>query len=161
MGIFKVIYHHLSLVKNPNSFRDSADASSSTAAGGHVGSGEAMGRGLSTMLESIIKEFDSKANDAFNSQDQLSGSLDRLVQGKRTIVVHSTTRVEDLERQTDGVEATINSSTNGYGTTLGTYQLNQGTLENLRLGPDSWLMKLIKLIQGIKNTILPKSKLFY
>ncbi|KAL0663480.1 hypothetical protein Bca4012_100317 [Brassica carinata] len=120
-----------------------------------------MGRGLSTMLESIIKEFDSKANDAFNSQDQLSGSLDRLVQGKRTIVVHSTTRVEDLERQTDGVEATINSSTNGYGTTLGTYQLNQGTLENLRLGPDSWLMKLIKLIQGIKNTILPKSKLFY
>ncbi|KAF3526972.1 hypothetical protein F2Q69_00050010 [Brassica cretica] len=39
-----------------------------------------MGRGLSTMLESIIKEFDSKANDAFNSQDQLSVSLDRLVQ---------------------------------------------------------------------------------
>ncbi|KAF8103119.1 hypothetical protein N665_0188s0073 [Sinapis alba] len=60
--------------------RDSADASSSTAVDGHAGSGEAMARGLWEMLESIIKEFDSKANDTFNSQDQLSGSLDRLVQ---------------------------------------------------------------------------------
>lgn len=61
---------------------DSADAattSSSTTAEG--GGGEALSRGLSAMLESVIKDFDSKAIDTLNSQDQLSGSLDRLVQG--------------------------------------------------------------------------------
>ncbi|KAF8103467.1 hypothetical protein N665_0188s0403 [Sinapis alba] len=67
-----------------SSRRDSADAttaSSSTAADVHVeGNGEAMARGLSSMLESIIKEFDSKSLDTLSSQDKLSGSLDRLVQ---------------------------------------------------------------------------------
>ncbi|CAH8356285.1 unnamed protein product [Eruca vesicaria subsp. sativa] len=68
--------------QSQSSHRDSADPSpSSTADDEHVGSGgEAMARGLSAMLESIIKEFDSKANDTFKSQDQLSGSLDRLIQ---------------------------------------------------------------------------------
>jgi len=68
--------------------RDSANAttisSSFTAAEngqGGGGGGEAMARGLSAMLESVIKDFDSKALDTLNSQDQLSGSLDRLVQG--------------------------------------------------------------------------------
>ncbi|CAH2067864.1 unnamed protein product [Thlaspi arvense] len=64
--------------------RDSADAttsSSSIAVDGHGGGGgEAMARGLSAMLESVIKDFDSKALNTLNSQDQLSGSLDRLVQ---------------------------------------------------------------------------------
>ncbi|ESQ27210.1 hypothetical protein EUTSA_v10019307mg [Eutrema salsugineum] len=63
--------------------RDSADAtssSSSTVVDGHGGGGEAMARGLSAMLESVIKDFDSQALDTLNSQDQLSGSLDRLVQ---------------------------------------------------------------------------------
>ncbi|CAE5964657.1 unnamed protein product [Arabidopsis arenosa] len=66
--------------------RDSADATTSscqTTAGqdGQVGGGgEAMARGLSAMLESVIKDFDSKALDTLNSQDHLSGSLDRLVQ---------------------------------------------------------------------------------
>lgn len=70
-----------------SSHRDSADAASSsltTAADVHVGGGgggEAMARGLSAMLESVIKEFDSKSLDALSSQDKLSGSLDRLVQG--------------------------------------------------------------------------------
>ncbi|KFK42286.1 hypothetical protein AALP_AA2G235900 [Arabis alpina] len=44
------------------------------------GDGEALARGLSSMLESVIKDFDSKAIDTLNSQDKLSGSLDRLVQ---------------------------------------------------------------------------------
>lgn len=68
--------------------RDSADATTSSStftaaedAQGGGGGGEAMARGLSTMLESVIKDFDSKALDTLNSQDQLSGSLDRLVQG--------------------------------------------------------------------------------
>ncbi|WZZ69486.1 uncharacterized protein LOC125594921 [Brassica napus] len=69
-----------------SSRRDSADvasSSSSTAADGHIGGGgggEAMARGLSAMLESVIKEFDSKSIDTLSSQDKLSGSLDRLVQ---------------------------------------------------------------------------------
>lgn len=67
--------------------RDSADATTSScqstaAEDGQVGGGgEAMARGLSAMLESVIKDFDSKALDTLNSQDHLSGSLDRLVQG--------------------------------------------------------------------------------
>ncbi|AAC17065.1 YUP8H12R.31 [Arabidopsis thaliana] len=66
--------------------RDSADATTSscqstTAEDGQCGGGgEAMARGLSAMLESVIKDFDSKALDTLNSQDELSGSLDRLVQ---------------------------------------------------------------------------------
>ncbi|KAL8171612.1 hypothetical protein V2J09_023416 [Rumex salicifolius] len=39
---------------------------------------EALGRGISSMLEGIIKDFDSKAVDTARSQDQLSGALDRL-----------------------------------------------------------------------------------
>ncbi|XP_010417524.1 PREDICTED: uncharacterized protein LOC104703252 [Camelina sativa] len=61
--------------------RDSADAmttTSSTAVEG--GGGEAMAGGLSAMLESVIKDFDSKALDTLNSQDKLSASLDRLIQ---------------------------------------------------------------------------------
>ncbi|KAL1205663.1 hypothetical protein V5N11_001366 [Cardamine amara subsp. amara] len=65
--------------------RDSADATTSSCQstaddGQSGGGGEAMARGLSTMLESVIKDFDSKALDTLNSQDQLSSSLDRLVQ---------------------------------------------------------------------------------
>lgn len=68
-----------------SSRRDSADATSSSSADGRIGgegNGEAMARGLSAMLESVIKEFDSKSIDTLSSQDKLSGSLDRLVQGK-------------------------------------------------------------------------------
>ncbi|KAJ4874440.1 SNARE-associated protein-related [Raphanus sativus] len=66
-----------------SSRRDSADATSSSSADGRIGgegNGEAMARGLSAMLESVIKEFDSKSIDTLSSQDKLSGSLDRLVQ---------------------------------------------------------------------------------
>uniref|UniRef100_A0A1J3J1V0 Biogenesis of lysosome-related organelles complex 1 subunit 7 n=1 Tax=Noccaea caerulescens TaxID=107243 RepID=A0A1J3J1V0_NOCCA len=63
--------------------RDSADATSSsspTVADGGGDGGEALARGLSAMLESVIRDFDSKTLGTLNSQDQLSGSLDRLVQ---------------------------------------------------------------------------------
>ncbi|CAN8233745.1 unnamed protein product [Cochlearia groenlandica] len=55
---------------------DSAEATVVDGQGG----GEAMARGLSAMLDSIIKDFDSKAIDTLNSQNHLSSSLDRLVQ---------------------------------------------------------------------------------
>ncbi|CAA7062056.1 unnamed protein product [Microthlaspi erraticum] len=72
-------------LSEPN-LRDSAAATSSSssaiadgdAVGG--GGGEALARGLSAMLKSVINDFDSKSVDTLNSQDQLSGSLDRLVQ---------------------------------------------------------------------------------
>lgn len=67
-----------------SSLRDSADATSSlspTVADGGGDGGEALARVLSAMLESVIRDFDSKALGTLNSQDQLSGSLDRLVQG--------------------------------------------------------------------------------
>uniref|UniRef100_A0A1J3HBX9 Biogenesis of lysosome-related organelles complex 1 subunit 7 n=1 Tax=Noccaea caerulescens TaxID=107243 RepID=A0A1J3HBX9_NOCCA len=63
--------------------RDSADATSSsspTVADGGGDGGEDLARGLSAMLESVIRDFDSKTLGTLNSQDQLSGSLDRLVQ---------------------------------------------------------------------------------
>ncbi|EOA34758.1 hypothetical protein CARUB_v10022330mg [Capsella rubella] len=63
--------------------RDSAEATTSSGqstAAEEDGGGEAMARGLSAMLESVIKDLDSKALDTLNSQDKLSGSLDRLVQ---------------------------------------------------------------------------------
>ncbi|CAH8330188.1 unnamed protein product [Eruca vesicaria subsp. sativa] len=69
--------------KQPESSRrDSGDASSSSSADGRIGgggNGDAMARGLSSMLESVIKEFDSKSVDTISSQDKLSASLDRLV----------------------------------------------------------------------------------
>ncbi|VVA95820.1 unnamed protein product [Arabis nemorensis] len=55
-------------------------SSSTTVEGGVSGGGEALARGLSAMLESVIKDFDSKVSDTLNSQNQLSSSLDRLVQ---------------------------------------------------------------------------------
>ncbi|XP_010472746.1 PREDICTED: uncharacterized protein LOC104752335 [Camelina sativa] len=60
--------------------RDSADAMTTTSSNAVEGGGEAMARGLSAMLESVIKDFDSKSLDTLNSQDKLSASLDRLVQ---------------------------------------------------------------------------------
>ncbi|KAF3586521.1 hypothetical protein F2Q69_00030433 [Brassica cretica] len=44
---------------------------------------------------------------------------------------------EPIDSLFDGAEATINSPTKGYGTTLGTCQLNQGILGNPRLRPAS------------------------
>lgn len=42
---------------------------------------EALAKGLSSTLATIIKEFDAKAQQTFTSQDQLSQSLDRLTRG--------------------------------------------------------------------------------
>lgn len=40
-----------------------------------------MGVGLSTLISSVIREFDSKADATSRSQDQLSFALDRLTGG--------------------------------------------------------------------------------
>lgn len=42
---------------------------------------EALAKALSTMLTSLIKDFDSKALDTLSSQDLLSSSIDRLTRG--------------------------------------------------------------------------------
>ncbi|KAH8501680.1 hypothetical protein H0E87_016460 [Populus deltoides] len=40
--------------------------------------GDALGKALSTMLATVIKDLDSKAQDTFNSQDKLNSAIDRL-----------------------------------------------------------------------------------
>ncbi|GKV28117.1 hypothetical protein SLEP1_g37204 [Rubroshorea leprosula] len=42
------------------------------------GSTEAVAKALSSMLTSLIQDFDSKAQNALDSQDQLNSALDRL-----------------------------------------------------------------------------------
>ncbi|KAF3441152.1 hypothetical protein FNV43_RR15063 [Rhamnella rubrinervis] len=39
---------------------------------------EALAKGLSSILATVIRDFDSKAQDTLGSQDQLSSALDRL-----------------------------------------------------------------------------------
>ncbi|CAK7357584.1 unnamed protein product [Dovyalis caffra] len=41
-------------------------------------SSDVLGKALSTMLASVIKDFDSKAQHTLNSQDQLNSAVDRL-----------------------------------------------------------------------------------
>ncbi|GAA0163067.1 hypothetical protein LIER_43629 [Lithospermum erythrorhizon] len=41
-------------------------------------SSSAIANGLSSLLSSVIKDFDSRAESTINSQDQLGSSLDRL-----------------------------------------------------------------------------------
>lgn len=45
---------------------------------------EALAKALSSTLTTVIKEFDSKAQQTSTSQDQLSQSLDRLTRGNQT-----------------------------------------------------------------------------
>ncbi|XP_021277907.1 uncharacterized protein LOC110411879 [Herrania umbratica] len=45
---------------------------------GDSDSTEALAKALSSMLTSLIKDFDSKAHDTLSSQDLLSSSIDRL-----------------------------------------------------------------------------------
>ncbi|GMH25676.1 hypothetical protein Nepgr_027519 [Nepenthes gracilis] len=44
----------------------------------NTSSSEALAKGISTLLASLIRDFDFKAEDASRSQDQLSNSIDRL-----------------------------------------------------------------------------------
>lgn len=44
-------------------------------------SSEALAKALSCMLTSVIKDFDSKAQDTLHSQDHLASSIDRLTRG--------------------------------------------------------------------------------
>ncbi|KAJ0102966.1 hypothetical protein Patl1_05103 [Pistacia atlantica] len=44
-------------------------------------SSEALPKALSCMLTSVIKDFDSKAQDTLQSQDQLASAIDRLTRG--------------------------------------------------------------------------------
>lgn len=48
-------------------------------------SSDAFAKGLSTMLASIIRDFDSKAQDTLKSQDYLNCAIDRLARGHYTI----------------------------------------------------------------------------
>lgn len=51
-----------------------------------AGSSEALAEGISTMLAGVIRDFDSKAEDASRSQFQLISALDRLTSGNSSIV---------------------------------------------------------------------------
>ncbi|GKV04111.1 hypothetical protein SLE2022_340250 [Rubroshorea leprosula] len=44
----------------------------------HVGSTDALAKALSSVLVSLIRDFDSKAQNTLDSQDQLDSALDRL-----------------------------------------------------------------------------------
>lgn len=44
-------------------------------------SSDAVSRGLSSTLATVIRDFDSRAEDALRSQDQLSSALHRLTRG--------------------------------------------------------------------------------
>lgn len=44
-------------------------------------SSDAVARGLSSTLATVIQDFDSRAQDTLRSQDQLSSALDRLTRG--------------------------------------------------------------------------------
>lgn len=45
------------------------------------GRSDALAKGLSSMLTTVIRDFDSKAQDTLGSQDQLSSALERLTRG--------------------------------------------------------------------------------
>ncbi|KAI3414854.1 Biogenesis of lysosome-related organelles complex 1 subunit 7 [Psidium guajava] len=47
-------------------------------AAGDRSAGDAVAKGISSVLVSVIKDFDSRAQDTLKSQDQLSSSIDRL-----------------------------------------------------------------------------------
>ncbi|KAA8527151.1 hypothetical protein F0562_008620 [Nyssa sinensis] len=47
-------------------------------------SDSSLASGLSTTLYSVIRDFDSKAEDTFRSQDQLSFAIDRLARERMT-----------------------------------------------------------------------------
>ncbi|XP_030476223.1 uncharacterized protein LOC115693383 [Syzygium oleosum] len=73
------------VVAPPNADKREAPESSHQDGGGGGGdaagdrsSGDAVARGISSVLVSVIKDFDSRAQDTLKSQDQLSSSIDRL-----------------------------------------------------------------------------------
>lgn len=56
-------------------------------AAGDRSSGDAVARGISSVLVSVIRDFDSRAQDTLKSQDQLSSSIDRLTSGTRSLLL--------------------------------------------------------------------------
>ena len=50
-------------------------------------SSEVLARGLSSMLSSVIKDFDFRARETLSSQDQLSSAIDRLTRGCYTTLI--------------------------------------------------------------------------
>ncbi|XP_010429779.1 PREDICTED: uncharacterized protein LOC104714192 [Camelina sativa] len=93
---------------------ESAMTTSSTAV---EGGGEAMARGLSAMLESVIKDFDSISLDALNSQDKLSASLDRLVQeldqllenAPLPLIVQQASRITSVKQRVSSLNLVLKS----------------------------------------------------
>ncbi|KAM7251390.1 hypothetical protein ACFE04_023273 [Oxalis oulophora] len=64
---------------NPETSQSNDDVSnSSNSSSSSSNRIDAMAKGLSSMLSSVLNEFDSKAQDTLNSQDQLALALDRL-----------------------------------------------------------------------------------
>ncbi|KAI4390176.1 hypothetical protein MLD38_002314 [Melastoma candidum] len=59
---------------------ESGSQSSSSEPVGERSSRDALARGLSSLLGSIIQEFDLRAGQTMSSQDELSSSIDRLTQ---------------------------------------------------------------------------------
>lgn len=82
------------VVAPPNGDKREAPESSLQDGGGGGGdaagdrsSGDAVARGISSVLVSVIRDFDSRAQDTLKSQDQLSSSIDRLTSGTRSLLL--------------------------------------------------------------------------
>ncbi|KAK3033100.1 hypothetical protein RJ639_036459, partial [Escallonia herrerae] len=57
-----------------------------------------LAKGLSSIITSVIKDFDSKAEDTVRSQDQLSFAIDRL-----------TRVVKSIQRRVDNIDRMLSS----------------------------------------------------
>ncbi|OMP07389.1 hypothetical protein COLO4_07385 [Corchorus olitorius] len=68
----------VSVEVNPSSSSNPDSQSNNDVPNDDKSSAEALGKALSSMLTSLIKDFDSKAHDTLSSQDLLSSSIDRL-----------------------------------------------------------------------------------
>ena len=52
-----------------------------------IGSAEALAKGISSVLAGVIRDFDSRAEDASTSQDKLCSAIDRLTAGNCNFIV--------------------------------------------------------------------------
>ncbi|XP_057458141.1 uncharacterized protein LOC130748909 [Lotus japonicus] len=71
---------HIAVVQTePSSSNSGENASDADTAGDHLAkSADVLAKGLSSMLSTIISDFDSRAQHTLNSQHHLSSSIDRL-----------------------------------------------------------------------------------
>lgn len=56
-----------------------------------------LGKGLSYTISTIIRDFDSQAQQTSRSKDQLSSSIDRLTRGKWRLRIFKPTAIRDFD----------------------------------------------------------------